>query len=122
MDETIYFNKGNIRITNLPVSNKRGNVLVRDISAVHLKSPVSARFFETMATLFFGLVAASLSQSGRPDLMLVSIVVAIIWLVSAFIGRDVIVTTHGGNEFEAASALAGEMREIKDAISRAMTT
>lgn len=30
--------------------------------------------------------------------------------------------THGGNEFEAASGLGGEMREIKDAISRAMTT
>ena len=122
MEETIHFNKSNVRVTNLQVSTKKGNVLLRDISAVQLKSPASARFFGTIAALFFGLVAASLSQSGRPGLMLVSIVVAIICLVSAFIGRDVIVTTHGGNEFEAASGLAGEMREIKDAISRAMTT
>jgi hypothetical protein len=57
MDETTYFNKGNIRITNLQVSNKKGNVLIRDISAVQLKSPASARFFGTTAALFFGLVA-----------------------------------------------------------------
>ena len=109
-------------MTNLQVCNKKGNVLIRDITAVHLKSPASARFFGTIAALFFGLGATGLAQSGHTGLMLVSIVLAIICVVSAFNGRNVIVTTHGGSEFEAASGLAGEMCEIKDAISRAMTT
>ena len=113
MDETTYFNKGNIRVTNLQVCNKKGNVLIRDITAVHLKSPASARFFGTIAALFFGLVAASLSQSGHPGLMLVSIVVAIICLVSAFIGRDVIVTHTGITNSRPQAALLAKCAKSK---------
>jgi hypothetical protein len=49
MEETTHFNKSNVRVTNLQVSTKKGNVLMRDISAVQLKAPASARFFGTIA-------------------------------------------------------------------------
>ena len=121
MEEITYFNKHDVQITNLQVSTKSGNVLLRDISAVELKSPASARFFGVLGALFFGLVAAALGQSGHTGLLLVSMILAIICLVAAFNGRKVVVTTSGGKDFEIASGLGGEMRSIKDAISRAMT-
>jgi hypothetical protein len=121
MAETTYFDSSKLRVTDLQISTKKDTVLIRDISAVQLKSPPSKRFFGLLFAFLWALFAAGLYQSGHTASMLVCLVAAILFLGGTLIGRDVVVITHGGKQVEVASGLFGEMRQVKDAISRAMT-
>jgi len=119
MDETTYFNKSNVRVTNLQISTKKDSVLISDISAVQLIAPASRRFFLVLGAVFCAWFAASHSE--HTGVMLLGFFFALGLPVTAFVGRNVVVTTQGGNKVEVASGLLGEMRELKNAVSNAMT-
>jgi Family of unknown function (DUF6232) len=120
MAETTYFANSKLRVTDQQISTKKDTVLIRDISAVQLKSPASARFFGFLWTVLCAVFAAGSYQSGHPGLVLAAVVLAIGFLFATLSGRDVVVTTQGGKQVQVASGLLGEMRQVKDAISRAM--
>jgi hypothetical protein len=122
VEETTYFAKGNLRVTDQQISTKKDTVLVRDISAVQVKTSAGGSLFMFLLAGVCSLFAYGASLSGSTGIMLVCIVLAILFVGTALSGRNVVVTTHGGKQIEVASGLVGEMRQVKEAISRAMMT
>jgi hypothetical protein len=118
--ETTYFEKPNIRVTDQQIITKKDSVLIRDVSAVQLKTSTTASVFGFVMLVVCALFAYGASQTGHAGLMVLAVVLGLFFVGAIFSGRNVVVTTRGGAQVEVASGLIGEMRPIKDAISRAM--
>ncbi|HKO11411.1 MAG TPA: hypothetical protein VJV22_05555 [Acidobacteriaceae bacterium] len=121
MDETVYYGKSGVRVTDLRISTKKDTVLIRDISAVQLRSPLWAVWFGLLLAIMWAALAAGSYSAGRTGLMLIFALLAVAFLGATFLGRDVVVNLNGGRRIDIASGLYFDMLEIKNAISRAIT-
>jgi hypothetical protein len=122
MEETTYFAKSGVRVTDQQISTKSDSVLIRDVSAVQVKSAAGTSLFGFLLSGVCALLAFGASQNGNTGLAVVAVIAGLAFLGASLSGRKVVVTTHGGKQIEVASGLVGEMREAKNAIARAMTS
>lgn len=121
MEETVYYGKSGVRVTDLRVSTKKDTVLIRDISAVHLRSPFWAGCFGSFLAIIWIALAAGSFFGGHTGLTLLFGLLAVAFVGATILGRDVVVNLNGGRRIDIASGLYFDMLDIKNAISRAIT-
>jgi hypothetical protein len=121
MDETVYYGKSGVRVTDLRISTKKDTVLIRDISAVQLRSPLWAGCFGSFLAIMWIALAAGSYFGGHTGLTLFFGLLAVAFVGATILGRDVVVNLNGGRRIEIASGLYFDMLDIKNAISRAIT-
>jgi len=120
MPENTLFSSGSIRITDQQISTKTDTVLIRDISAVQIKTSAGTTLFALLLAGVCVLFAIGAGQKGETGLAVGALLVAALFLGALATGRYVVVTTHSGRQVRVANGMVNEMRAVKNAISTAM--